>query len=504
LALIGALIFSTAVAQTRPAPAAATASAPTSQQSWMAVLLEGKKLGYARVGREVANGTVTTTNLMVLSIRRLGTEIKVTQRETTVETPEGKPISFGSDLDMSLSRKAVRGTVGRDGTMSVITGDAGQPRATTQPYPAGALMNEGLRLLGLQKGLEEGTRYACQVFMPSELKAVTSETVIGPKSEVDLLGRVVELTEAKTTTHINGTDLTTVSYLDADGEAQKSVIDMMGMTLELVACTREYALSESDPADFFNRFLLAAPAGMADPAKAKSAVYVLKPNAADGKLTVPDTASQTVKANADGTYTVTVVPVEMPKDAKRPYAGKDAAALAAMKPSKEVQSDDEKVMALAKTVGETAPAGAADAAEAARKIETFVRKYINKKDLSVGYASATEVARTRQGDCTEHAVLLAALCRASGIPAQVVMGVAYVKQFGSTASSPPSGGGKAIFGPHAWVRAYVGDRWVDLDAALGYDAGHIALGVGNGDMDDFFGMIKTLGAFTITKAEMKE
>ena len=39
-----------------------------------------------------------------------------------------------------------------------------------------------------------------------------------------------------------------------------------------------------------------------------------------------------------------------------------------------------------------------------------------EKDLSVGFATAADVARTAQGDCTEHAVLLAALLRASDIP----------------------------------------------------------------------------------------
>ena len=42
-------------------------------------------------------------------------------------------------------------------------------------------------------------------------------------------------------------------------------------------------------------------------------------------------------------------------------------------------------------------------------------------------ATAAEVARSREGDCTEHAVLLAALARARGIPARVAMGLVYVR-----------------------------------------------------------------------------
>ena len=67
--------------------------------------------------------------------------------------------------------------------------------------------------------------------------------------------------------------------------------------------------------------------------------------------------------------------------------------------------------------------------EAVRRIESFVARYIDNKSMSVGYASAVEVVESRQGDCSEFAVLTAALCRAVGIPAQVVVGIAYVKEF---------------------------------------------------------------------------
>ena len=124
----------------------------------------------------------------------------------------------------------------------------------------------------------------------------------------------------------------------------------------------------------------------------------------------------------------------------------------------------------------------------------------------MGYASAAEVAESRKGDCSEFAVLTAALCRAVGIPAQVCVGVAYVDEFG----------GIQGFGGHAWDQAYVGadeqgkgGKWIGLDAAFkgsgrgGYDAGHIALAVGNGDPGDFFNMATTLGQFKVDKVEVR-
>ena len=130
-----------------------------------------------------------------------------------------------------------------------------------------------------------------------------------------------------------------------------------------------------------------------------------------------------------------------------------------------------------------------------RKAEAFVRKYIFGKSLSVGYASALEVATTRQGDCTEHALLLTALARATGIPARVATGIAYVPHFS---------GRDHVFVPHAWTEAYVEGRWQGFDAALnGFDAGHIALAVGDGDPVRYFAGVALLGHLRIDAIEAK-
>ncbi len=112
------------------------------------------------------------------------------------------------------------------------------------------------------------------------------------------------------------------------------------------------------------------------------------------------------------------------------------------------------------------------------------------------YASAAEVAQSRQGDCSEHAVLTAALCRAVGIPAQVVMGYVYCPQFMDQ---------QDFFGGHAWVQVYIGDRWVGLDATRapgGYTAGHIAQAAGSGNPEDFFALLSIMGRFRITGIEV--
>lgn len=106
-----------------------------------------------------------------------------------------------------------------------------------------------------------------------------------------------------------------------------------------------------------------------------------------------------------------------------------------------------------------------DALAAARKIETYVADRIADKGLGTGFATAAETARQLAGDCTEHAVLAAALARAAGLPSRVVCGLAY--------GGPMAGDTRARFYFHMWAEVYVG-QWLPIDPALGsFDATHI-------------------------------
>ena len=58
-------------------------------------------------------------------------------------------------------------------------------------------------------------------------------------------------------------------------------------------------------------------------------------------------------------------------------------------------------------------------------LERFVQREVTKKDFTQAFATASEVARSREGDCTEHAVLVAALGRAAGIPTTIETGLVY-------------------------------------------------------------------------------
>lgn len=105
------------------------------------------------------------------------------------------------------------------------------------------------------------------------------------------------------------------------------------------------------------------------------------------------------------------------------------------------------------------------AAEAARRelgerpdmeqLTAWVGRFITRKTYGREFDTASVVARRREGDCTEHAVLLAALARVQKIPARVVTGLALIELRGKTAAVG-----------HAWVEWHKGRKWLPADAAL--------------------------------------
>jgi hypothetical protein len=463
---------------------------------YFAVFFEGKKAGYSKHERMVSEGKVISIEELDVTINRFGIPVSMATTTRIYETLDGKPLGFESVLDGGLMKMESSGTIRPDGKLALTTGSAGSVQNSIMEWPEGALMSEGLRLLQESKGLEEGTEYSCRAFEPTMQMAVDIKTRVGTKKSVDLLGRIVTLTEVTTTVSMAGMgEIPSKSYLDEDFKLQKSVSPFLGISMEMVACPKEFALGKNDVVELIGKMFIDSPVPLKDLDSAESITYHLDP-VEGAKLTIPQNNNQQVRKAADGKVILTVKPVAAPSGVTFPYKGNDPAALEALKPAQFVQSDHEMIIELARrAVGKTK-----DTAQAVDKIEAFVADYVEDKNLSVGYASAVEVAQSKQGDCTEHAVLTAALCRAVGIPAQVVMGLVYVSEWQGLENG---------FGGHAWNQAYVGGKWIGLDAAFrgsgwgGYDAGHIALAAGNGSPGDFFSLVTTMGQFKIDKAIIK-
>jgi hypothetical protein len=137
---------------------------------------------------------------------------------------------------------------------------------------------------------------------------------------------------------------------------------------------------------------------------------------------------------------------KMPEDIK-PY----------LKPTTLIQCDHPEIQAKTK---EIVSANDTDIVKA-NKLVTWVHENIQKKPV-LSVPNALEILHNRVGDCNEHAVLLTALARAAGIPAEVEAGLVYQR-------------GRFYY--HAWNILYLG-TWITADSVMGQlpaDVTHLRL-----------------------------
>ena len=463
------------------------------RKDFMAVYMEGAKVGWGCHERKVEDGKVYTTDAMNLTFKRLGNNMDIKTNEQFVETVEGEPISFKTETTFNNMPQFTEGVV-KGGFIDLkIKDSTGGVRKDRVAWPEGAVMAEKMNQISIANGTKEGTSFEVKLFLPSMLSAVDVKVDFMGRETVDILGQDQELIKSvMTMTMPMAGEVATTTYVDENLEIHKSIMPVMGINLEIVECSEEFAMSEDSPVDFFKKLILTSPVKIENPQEAKYVKYHIKLTS-DKDVKFVENDNQKIISDGKGGYWITVEPIKIDKGERFPYTGNDAIAKAALESSHYVQSDDKDIKKTARKIVK----GEKDSWRAAKKIEKFVDKYITSKNYGVGYASAAEVLEMKEGDCSEHAVLTAALCRAVGIPARVSFGIVYAEAF--------AGAGN-VFGGHAWTEVYINGKWIGLDATIsgkGFGAGHIQISNGNGEPGDFFGAIGTFGYFKIDEIEQK-
>lgn len=458
---------------------AAHAAPPEDQ--WFTVLLDGRKIGSFESQRLVEDGKVETTQTLDVSLERAGITIHLINGESATETVDGKPLAFASRVKMSGIESRIEGRIdGANVAVTSTTGGATQTRTMT--WPQGALLPEATRLAGVRAGLEPGTRYDVLAFQPSSLDTARVTTLVAAAEAVDLPGGAKKLARLDQDMAFSGTTMRSRSWVDAQQTVYKLVMPIMGVDLVLLACDRACATAPNQGSDVFERTMLPTPRAIAARELHGPMRYTLVArDGADSPELIATDEQRVEKRGNERIVTISPQPrAATPTERPRPED---------FRPNDYLQSEAPEVVALARqAVGD-----ARDPTEKMQRIETFVRGFIKDKTLNVGYASALEVARKPEGDCTEHAVLVAALGRAEGIATRVVDGLAY---------APGFAGKDQVFVPHAWAQAWIDGRWRSFDAALrGFDSGHIALAVGNGDPWRFYAGIEQLGTLQMRAAQ---
>jgi len=113
----------------------------------------------------------------------------------------------------------------------------------------------------------------------------------------------------------------------------------------------------------------------------------------------------------------------------------------------------------------------------------YVNNYIKDKNFNRGFDIASVIAEKREGDCTEHAVLLVSIMRMFKIPARLVIGVKVL-----------NGKENGLAYGHAWVEYILNGKWNGADPSLLDKVDHSYIPLGTLDRE---GMDYSMGMITL-------
>jgi transglutaminase-like putative cysteine protease len=432
---------------------------------WAEIYMAGAKVGYAHTTMNRDGEIITTGSTFHMVLGRAEQPVKIGMVQHSTETLAGVPVTFGSEMDVSVMKSATKGTV-KDGKVTIVTSQYGMDQTQTFDFPTGALMSWGTFRESLLRGFKPGTKYTLQTYAP-DLRldgSVSAVTTIGDWEELRLRDEVTRGQKVTVTIESPVGSFEMVSWIDSDGEPLKAKVPIPGMgDIEIVTTDQATALRDFVPPEFFNTSTIPAKRKI-DRAAARRIKYRLTAKAAGVELgDFPTTEMQTVAAKTDKSVELVVSRVShKPRSESTPSPSQgegrgegqnDPSMAEYLDGNLMMNTADPKLIELAKQAagGEKEPFALAD------RLRRFVTEYVETKSLNIGFATASEVARTKEGDCSEHGVLLAALGRLNGLPSRVAVGLAYVPVFGKQ---------EDIFGYHLWTQFFIDGRWIDVDAAL--------------------------------------
>lgn len=453
-------------------PAHDVATAPVEAKTidrFYAIDMMGGRAGWMHAKETTSpDGTITSDSVVAFTLKRGPVSVDIRMETGFVEKADGTPVSMRSFQRMAKVPMETTYTFTPEGVRVSTVQGAGKPIESLEPLPEGEWLTPAAAERFVKARRAAGAKViTLRTIDPSAgLTPVVVERTEGDVEKMKVLGREIDVIKSTLKTTMEGMNVLSVEYADMEGVSVRSDTSIGGIDMTMTLMTREDAMKQGAAPEIMVATFLTPDKPIRDPRNTSIATYTLR--AADGELDVlPTTGSQRVERVDASTLRVTV-------DGSFPNAPEgevDVGVLTRATPM--ANADDPAIRAIAEEAVKDLPEGATQA-QKAEALRRAAHAYINAKNLGVGFASASEVAKTRAGDCTEHAVFLVALLRAQGIPSRGAAGLIYADQFA---------GAKDIFGYHMWSQALVetdkGPRWVDLDATLPdsipFDATHITL-----------------------------
>jgi hypothetical protein len=420
-----------------------------SDDQWMAITQAKHRIGYA-------HRTLTTTEkgyhleeFVLMRINTMGVVQDMRMKTESDLLADMTLSSFNFDLQSHLFRFVVRGVI-KGNEAQIYYGMPAAPKKMVLPLQEIPQLSNSMFDSLRGKNLKVGDEIVIYVFDPASMgqRPVTIKVV--DEEPITVMGQVRKARKLE----VDFMGARQLAWLGEEGDVLREE-GLLGMTLERV--TKEQAL---------DGLTLSASSDLTDMASIPANVTIDDPDALT-KITIGLANIDTKPFFLNGgrqhfqNNRLTITKETWPAAAAQgPYSAEVGKFLQS---SPFIQSDDPLIR---KQVKKIISPRDSDAVKATKIVDWIYRHVEKRPVLSV--PNATETLENLVGDCNEHAVLLAAMARAAGIPAQIEAGLVYQR-------------GRFYY--HAWNVLYLGE-WITADAVFGKmpaDVTHIRLVRGGAD-----------------------
>jgi hypothetical protein len=445
-------------------PAAEVAAEPAAeviQEVWEESYFQGVKIGFTKTEvakvREGDAILIRCRQTGEMHLKRDGQSSDQSMTFTCWQTQQGQLVRFESQMDMGGSKTLGTGQVEGNQllTKTLTVGKTDRRPFDWLPEYGGYLaVDESLRKQPLKPG-EKRTiiGLTAPINSPAPTKLAAEEYEM-----TKLVAGEQKLLKVRASTNLGEQTLDSELWVSEKGEILKT---RQAFGLETYRTTKAAAtnLTNIGKIDLL-RSTVVKPKNATNPkrergslaadlASSKRAVYLVRLKEGNPAQSISNCLSQQFQSVDGHSARLTLIavrpsyPASLATKIQTPTADNSL-------PTSYVQSDDSEIIRLAGSVA----AEEKDNWKLACALEKFVDETITDKNFGSALATAAEVARTKAGDCTEHSVLFAALCRARKIPARVAFGLIYSEHLGG-------------FAYHMWTEVWITDRWIPMDATLG-------------------------------------
>jgi len=432
-------------------------------EHWYTLELAGQTAGWMRETVYLDGSVYRSETESKFKVSRGPIELEIKMSGEFVETKAGKPLRLHFVQDLSLQKIETFWEF-TDDVVKSTTKQGGRELKKDLPLPDGTWLTP----MGVHRYLAERREAGAKeityrtVLGESGLAPITIKHEFIGDEEIEIQGRMLAVTVWRTTNSATP-GMASTSRISRDGHLVQDEVSLpFGKVMTRLSTKLEALALGLAPAP---EMMVSTFVKADKPIERvrQTTTSTLRLRIREGEMPeIPSAGAQRVKPGNDAKSVLLKVDINDNLEA----SAEDVENAEYLMPSVMADSTDPQILALTKSALRRVSDDPYDRAEALRR---FVHKHISAKSLDTAFATASETARMRTGDCSEHGVLLCALMRAADIPSRVATGLIYADAFA---------GETDIFGWHMWTQALIDGKWVDYDATLRtrYDAAHVLTG----------------------------